>query len=153
MTSDVREVVVFLHGHTLTFKKKCGVHWNIFPSPHSVAPVTCLANSFLSDSFEHPVKKQIHPKLPAALTGSSEKRALWLDRVFGKYVKNSMDAKATGKAVNVKSLGSTFRAGNEDVMVRHTAFLFQAYKDEMQAVVSEAGWKEVEARRTRHFGP
>ena len=108
-----------------------------------------MAKEFLSDSFEPPVKKQTHPKLHAALTGSNEKRELWLDRVIGKYMKNLVDKKATGNAVNVKSLGSTFRSGNDDAMVRHTAFLFQSFKDDMQAVVSKAGWKELEARHAR----
>ena len=74
---------------------------------------------------------------------------MWLDRVIGKFMKNLVDTKATGKAVNVKNLGSTFRAGNEDVMIRHTAFLFQAFKEDMQAVVSQPGWKELEARHAR----
>ena len=95
------------------------------------------------------MKKQTHPKLYAALIGSNEKREVWLDRVIGKYMKNLADAKATGKPVNVRSLGSTFRSGNDDAMVRHTAFLFQSFKDDMQAVVSKAGWKELEARHAR----
>ena len=64
-------------------------------------------------------------------------------------MKNVVDTKATGNAVNVKSLGSTFRSGSDDAMVRHTAFLFQSFKDDMQGVVSKAGSKELEARHAR----
>ena len=64
-------------------------------------------------------------------------------------MKDLVDKKATGNAVNVKSLGSTFRSGNDDAMVRHTAFLFQSFKNDMQAMVSKAGWKELEARHAR----
>ena len=149
LTTDEREAVLFLHGQTPTFKKKLEVHWNNFPSPHSVVPVSFLAKPFLSDSFEPPVKRSTHPKMYAALTGSNEKRELWLDRVIGKYMKNLVDAKATGKAINIKSMGLVFRSGNEDAMVRHTAFLFQSLKDDIQAVVSKAGWKELEARHAR----
>ena len=95
LTSDEREAVLFLHGQTPGFKKKLEVHWNNFPSPHSAVPVSFLAKAFLADSFEPPVKKQTHPKLHAALTGSYKKRELWLDRVIGKYMKNLMDATAT----------------------------------------------------------
>ena len=149
VTADEREAVLFLHGQTLAFKNKLEVHWNNFPSPYSVVPVSFLAKSFLNDTFEPPVKRNTHPEMHAALTGSNEKRELWLDRVIGKYMKSLVDAKATGKAVNVKSLGSTFRSGNDDAMVRHTAFLFESFKDDIQAVVSKAGWKELEARHAR----
>ena len=99
------------------------LHWNHFPSPYSAVPVSFLAKSFLNDTFEPPVKRQTHPKLHAALTGSNEKRELWLDCVIGKYMKNLADAKATGKAVNIKSMGLVFfHSGNDDAMVRHTAF-------------------------------
>ena len=74
---------------------------------------------------------------------------MWLDRVIGRYMKNLIDRKATGQTVNVKSMGSTFRSGNDDVMVRHTAFLFQSFMEDIKAVVSAAGWKELEARHAR----
>ena len=74
---------------------------------------------------------------------------MWLDRIIGKYMKNLFDRKATGQSVNVKSMGSTFRFGNDDPMIRHTTFLFESFKKDIKAVVSAAGWQELEARHER----
>lgn len=94
-----------LRAQTDDFRKLLADHWQSFAVVYSAVPVSLLAKPWNSDTYEPAVKKTTHPRLYDALSGSKEKREMWLKRVIGKYMKNLRDMRASGKTINIRSVG------------------------------------------------
>ena len=78
-----------------------------------------------------------------ALTSSKEKREMWLKRVIGKYVKILKDYKATGRAVNIRSIGAMLRTEADEELVRHCTCLFTAWLPQFRKTLSPQGMNEL----------
>lgn len=141
--TDEREAILNLHNQTDTFRKTLAEHWQTYPVPYSAVPVSLLAKAWHSDSYDPPVKKSIAPRTYEALLGNSEKREMWLKRVIGKYLKNLKDAKSSGKAVNIRSMGPVLRKEVDEEFVRHMACIFTAWLPQFRSSVSPKALDEL----------
>ena len=149
VTTEEREAILNLRAQTVEFRNLLADHWQSFPVCHSAVPVSLLAKPWHSDTYEPVVKKSTHPRMYEALTGSKEKREMWLKRVIGKYMKNLRDMRTSGKTINIRSVGQLLRKEPDDEMVRHCACLFTAWLPQFRSSVSPASLDELIERFVR----
>ena len=141
--TDEREAILVLNNQTDAFRQILAEHWQSFPVPFSAVPVSLLAKRWHSDSYDPPVKKNAAPRAYEALLGNPEKREMWLKRVIGKYLKNLKDARASGKPVNIRSLGPVLRKEADEEMVRRVSCTFTAWLPQFRSSLSPKALDEL----------
>ena len=143
ISADERDAVLMLSNQLPKFRDDLLKHWLNFPCKDSGVPVSFLANNWLSDLYEPAMNKKTSPRHYDMAKNSLEKNLLWLERCVGKFLDKFKEEKEKGGAINIGSMSSVFRRGNEEEGLYHAVGIFHSFKDEFKKNLSEAAWQEI----------
>ena len=140
--SDERDAVLMLHEQVPAFREALSAHWLNFPVKCSGVPTSFLSGSWLTSTYEPPMKKKENPKHYDIAKNTPEKNLEWVLRCIGKYIKEFKEAKEKGP-VNLDGMGAIFRQGSADEVLYHAIGIFCTFQNEFQKNVSKEAWTEI----------